>query len=185
MKQLKNSAPFSMVFCFLLSIFIVFGVNKAFADPQPLPFDFFPGIGDLVWEDIGDTSSCYNNVPNDVLNIDDAHDALDNTDAYDGAWMTAVGTTNVIPNGTGDLTGNTYTAVTQRISRLDVTYQLYFSADTQCNRLVLFFENPLNIPVSETVRIATDFGSDGSTQVDGTSSGGHHFHDSGPMARNL
>jgi len=136
MKQLKNSAAFSLVFCFLLSIFIVLGAYNASAAPQTLPFDFFPGIGALVWEDIGDTRTCYDNVPDEVLNIDDAHDATNTTDAYDGAWMTAVGTTNVRPNGTGDLTGNTYTAVPQNISGRDVTYQLYFSADTQCNRFV-------------------------------------------------
>jgi len=183
MKQLKNSASFSLVFCFLLSIFIVFGVNKAFADPQPLPFDFSPGIGDLEWDginnDFGDpvtgspfSGDCDPGVNAAGLAINDAHDAEDNTDAYDTAWLTTVDTTFVGTSGVGDLTGNTYTGNPQTISGLDVTYQLFFSADTQCNRLVLFFDNPLTIPISETVRIATNFGSDDDTTVEGTSSGG-------------
>jgi len=39
----------------------------------------------------------------------------------------------------------------------------------------LFFDNTTGAPLSETVRIATNFGSDGSTQVDGTSSGDTAF----------
>ncbi|MCH7518698.1 MAG: hypothetical protein IH964_06680 [Candidatus Dadabacteria bacterium] len=174
MKQLKNSAAFSLVFCFLLSIFIVFGVNKAFADPQPLPFDFFPGIGDLEWEDIdnegGDlgTGTPFSGDCQDSgtgLNIDDAESADGTTDAYDTAWLTTVGTTFVGTNGVGDLTGNTYTAVPVNISGLDVTYQLLFSADTQCNRLFLLFDNNTGGPINETVRIATNFGSDDGTEV--------------------
>jgi len=189
MKQLKNSAPFSMLLCFLLSIFIVFGVNKAFADPQTFPFDFLvPGLGDLEWENIdndgGDLTTgspfsgdCAGSDPENGtgLNISDAISANGAGDAYDTAWLTAVNTTFVGTAGPGDLTGNTFTQGPQNISGLDVTYQLFFSAETQCNRLVLFFDNTKGGPISETVRIATNFGSDDGTVVEGTSSGDTTF----------
>jgi len=150
-----------------------------------LPFDFSPGIGSLLWEvidnDGGDlgTGSPFSGDCSDSsgtgLNIDDATSANDDNDAYDTAWLTALGSTFIGTDGVGDLTGSTYTAVTQNISGLDVTYQLFFSEDTQCNRLVLFFDNNAGFPMSDTVRIATNFGSDDSTQVDGTSSGDTTF----------
>jgi len=171
MKQLNNAGSLSFVLCLLVPIFIVLGAYNASAAPQTLPFDFSPGIGDLLWEAIDDTDDCFDSQTVSGLNIDDAIDASGNIDAYDGAWFTAVNTTSVKPNGIGDLTGNTYTAVPQNISGLDVTYQLFFSADTQCNRLVLFFDNTTGSPINETVRIETNFGSDSDTQVDGTSSG--------------
>jgi len=56
MKQSNNRGSVAMLFSLLIAIFIVFGVNKAFADPQPLPFHFSPGIGALVWEGINYTA---------------------------------------------------------------------------------------------------------------------------------
>jgi IPTL-CTERM motif len=181
MKLSNNSASFSLVLSFALTVFVIFGVHNAFAAPQPLPFDFSPGIGDLEWEGIedifGDTStgSPFSGDCDDSggsgLAIDDATSADDSSDAYDTAWLTTFGTTFVGTGGVGDLTGSTYTAVPQNISGLDVTYQLFFSEVTQCNRLVLFFDNPTGTPIRDTVRIATNFGSDDDTEVNGTSSG--------------
>ena len=183
MKQLNNSAAFSLVFCLLVTIFIVFGVNKAFADPQPLPFSFFPGIGNVEWQGIdndgGDlgtgspfSGSC-SGAGGTGLNISDGDNVgpNDDDDAYDGAWLTTVNTSFVGTDGIGDLTGSTYTAVAQNISELDVTYQLFFSLDTLCNRFILFLDNPTGSDIQETIRTATNFGSDGNTQLDGTSSG--------------
>jgi len=184
MKQSNNRGSVAMLFSLLIAIFIVFGVNKAFADPQPLPFTFTPGIGDLRWQDIdndgGDigtgspfSGDCFDSGTG--LNISDANSASDDDDAYDGAWLTTVNTTFVGTGGPGDLTGNTFTQGPQNISGLDATYQLYFSADTQCNRFVLFLDNPTGSDIQETIRTATNFGSDSDTQVDGTSSGDLNF----------
>jgi len=182
MKQLKNSASFSLVFCLLVTIFIVLGANKTLADPQPLPFDFFPGIGNVEWQGIdndgGDlgtgspfSGDCFDSGTG--LNIGDGDNVgpNDDDDAYDGAWLTTVNTSFVGTDGIGDLTGSTYTAVAQNISELDVTYQLFFSLDTLCNRFILFLDNPTGSDIQETIRTATNFGSDSSTQLDGTSTG--------------
>jgi len=192
MKRINSTASFSLVFSLVLTLFVMFGVSNVSAAPQPLPFDFAPGIGDLDWRDIdniyGDpvTGSPFSGEcdPDDeeppepnagALAISDATSADDSSDAYDTAWLSAVDTTFVGTGGVGDLTGSTYTAVPDTISGLDVTYQLFFSEDTQCNRLVLFFDNLNNFPITDTVRIATNFGSDSNTQVDGTSSGDNNF----------
>ncbi len=171
MKRLNNSVSFALVLCLLVTMFIVSGAYNAFAAPQTLPFNFSPGIGMLLWKEIAETNC--NGGPK--LTINEATAANGDSDAYDRAWNTAVNTTGVMSDGTGDLTGNTYTAASQNISGLNVTYQLFFSEDTQCNRLVLFFDNTTGSPISETVRIETEFGSDYDTQVDGTSSGNTTF----------
>lgn len=189
MKLSNNSASFSLVLSFALTVFVIFGAHNALAAPQPLPFDFSPGIGSLEWQGInnvfGDpltnspfSGECDPDTNGAGLGINDAMSAdggEDASDAYDTAWLTTVGTTFVGTGGVGDLTGSTYTAVPQNISGLDVTYQLFFSEETQCNCLVLFFDNPTGSPISDTVRIATNFGSDDDTEVNGTSSGGAIF----------
>ena len=158
MKQSNNRGSVAMLFSLLIAIFIVFGVNKAFAAPQTFPFDFFvPSVGSLSWDDIdndgGDigtgspfSGSCFDSGTG--LNISDAHSANDDDDAYDGAWLTTVNTTFVGTAGPGDLTGNTFTQGPQNISGLDVIYQLYFSTDTQCHRFVLFLDNPNRVRYS-------------------------------------
>ncbi len=104
--------------CFLLSIFIVIGANRASANPQPLPFDFSPGIGVLKWESIDDdggdddvmgstpfTGLCQRG--GNGMHISDAISADGSSDAYDTAWLTSLDTT-FIGTGTpelGDLTG--------------------------------------------------------------------------------
>ncbi len=187
MKQLKKSASFSLVLCFLISTFIMLGTYNASAGLFPFNFSPTPNIGALVWQEIdndgGDlgTGSPFSGVCQDSgtgLHIDDATAANGDSDAYDTAWLTTVNTTFVgtgDQTGPGDLTGNTFTQGPQNISGLDVTYQLYFSADTQCNRFVLFFDNNTGSPINETVRIATNFGSDENTQIEGTSSGDLNF----------
>jgi len=146
MERLNNRRSVARIFCLLLSIFIVLGAYNASAAPQPLPFDFFvPGLGSLSWDDIdndgGDlgtgspfSGDCFDSGTG--LNISDAHSASDDDDAYDGAWLTTVNTTFVGTAGVGDLTGNTFTQGPQSISGLGVTYQLFFSEDTQCHRFI-------------------------------------------------
>jgi len=172
----KTNLIVSCIFVFFLATFIcIIGTYNASADPEPLPFSFpVPSLDDLQWDDIDNDGGCFPGVEN-ALVIDDAMDAMGTNDAYDGAWNTLVGITAVDPNGIGDLTGNTYTSQPQNISGLAVTYQLYFSEDTQCNRLVLFFDNNTGSTISDTVQIATNFGSDDFTQIDGTSSGDTSF----------
>ena len=164
----------SCIFVFFLALSICLFVSyKASAEPQPLPFSFpVPSLENLQWDDIDNDGACFQE---GALVIDDAMDAMGTNDAYDGAWNTLIGNTIVDPNGIGDLTGNTYTSQSQNISGLAVTYQLYFSEDTQCNRLVLFFDNITGSAINETVQIATNFGSDNFTQIDGTSSGDTSF----------
>lgn len=175
MKIPKTKRFIALFFCLLISVFLVSGSFKAHAAPQPLPFNFpVPEFGDLLWDEIQDISICtQNDAP--ALNIDDATDADGNEDAYDNAWVTFIDGTPIAPAGTGDLTGSTYTAAPQNIAGLDATYQLFFSQDTQCSRFVLFLDNNTSGPISETVRITTNFGSDEDTQLEGTSSGDLFF----------
>lgn len=184
MNTLRTLASFSLVLTFVFTTFLVFGVNKTFAAPQPLPFDFEPGFGDVLWEEIendgGDlvTGTPFSGDCQDSgtgLNIDDAESANGDSDAYDTAWLTAINDTFIGTSGVGDLTGGTYTGLPVNISGLDVTYQLFFSDSSQCNRLVIFLDNNTGAAIGDTFRIATNFGSDDGTVVVGTSSSDNNF----------
>lgn len=176
---------------FIALAFSLSGSYNASAAPQATPFDFFPGQGSLEWDDIdnrfGDpnTNSPFSGFcdPEESeelpgaggLAIDDAISIDGSSDAYDTAWLTTVGDTFVGTGGIGDLTGSTYNGLPVNISGLDVTYQLFFSENTQCNRFVLFMDNNTAGDINESVSIATNFGSDSSTVFDATSSGGMVF----------
>jgi len=186
MNRLKNSVFTSLALLLLALAISVYGSYSALAAPQTLPFDFFPGIGALEWSGIdntyGDpnmgtpfTGSCEPGTNAGALAIDDARSADNSGDAYDTAWLTSVGNMYVTSPASGDLTGNLFTAVPVNISGLDVTYTLFFSENTQCNRLVLFLDNNTEGGISESVSIASNFGSDSSTVFDATSSGGSVF----------
>lgn len=174
MKNLTHRTIFTGVLFLTLTILTSSG---AFAAPQPLPFNFpVPSQGDLQWTEIdNDSASCYLDVE-DALTIADANDSMGNNDAYDTAWNTLIGGTAVNPPGVGDLTRNTYTSRVQNIDGLAVTYQLFFSEDTQCNRMVMFLDNTTDSSIFDTFEIGTNFGSDEFTTVEGTSSGDTTFN---------
>ncbi|GJM16692.1 MAG: hypothetical protein DHS20C13_20190 [Thermodesulfobacteriota bacterium] len=177
-----------------LTLIVVFsaalGSTSAMAAPIGLPFDFpVPALGSLIWDDIdntyGDpvnpvpgspfTGDCEPSTDAGAIAINDARSSADNGDAYDTAWLTSVGDMYVTSPAQGDLTGNLFTAVPVNISGLDVTYTLFFSEDVQCNRYVLFLDNNTGAGINEQVSIATNFGSDGSTIFEATSSGDTMF----------
>jgi len=179
MKQLKNSASISLGLCILLAIFTAFGSYRASAAPQPLPFDFLvPALGDLEWRlfspDGSDTPLSGSCSDGTGINIRDAIDSNGNTDAYDRAWLSATGGQAIGTGGVGDLAGSTYNTVPVNISNLDITYQLYFSDQVQCNRLLLIFDNNTGAQINESVQISTNFGT-GTPTTDATSSGGTIF----------
>lgn len=94
------------------------------------------------------------------------------TDGLDGAFLVAVnGAGFVNPDGTLDLTGTTVTSDPVVLSGLTTRVQYYFAPTQPVARAVFSFTNATQAPISATVSVGSDAGSDGNTTVRATSSG--------------
>jgi hypothetical protein len=156
---------------------------KALA-PTPLDVDVFAGGTAWVF-----TNSCgtdnglptggsANNTPG--LAIFDATTSSALTDAFDCGAMVWIGSTVVADDdGTVDVSPSgadeVVTPLTQTIAGLRVTdsYRLFASGDTA--RVLVKLENPTAAAVTTPVSYVSNFGSDASTVLAGSSSGGATF----------
>ena len=109
-----------------------------------------------------------------ALGIVDAGSS-DSGDAYDNAYPLWVNGTIFTVGTTVDLTGTTMTAGPLAMSGLNVTRELFFSPTRQVMRVLDSFQNPGGGPINVTVEIPINFGSDGGTIVQATSSGDTTF----------
>jgi hypothetical protein len=99
----------------------------------------------------------------------------DSGDAYDNGYPLWVNGAIFTVGTTVDLTGTTLTAGPLGMSGLNVTRELFFSPTRQVMRVLDSFQNPGGGPINVTVEIPVNFGSDGSTVVQDTSSGDTTF----------
>jgi hypothetical protein len=147
----------------------------ASAAPVSLPQDITTALGS-TWNltNTGDTDggafsgSC---VGNPGLTIQDAQSANGDSDMYDNAFGIWVDNVAFVAPATVDLTGTTLTAGPVALSGLDTTVQYHFSDVVEAVRSLVTFTNPSAGPITVTVEVANNFGSDSSTTVVGTSSG--------------
>lgn len=143
--------------------------------------NIFTGLGETQWRlrnttgtSTGEpfTGSC-GGAPG--LGIRDANSANGAGDAYDDAWMIFVEGNHFIAPDPVDLTGTTYTAGPAPMSGLNVTVQYHFFTDRQLARIVAVLANPTGAPITTTLEVPVNFGSDGGTVIRGTSSGDQAF----------
>lgn len=93
-------------------------------------------------------------------------------DAYDGAWaFTVDGLWVDAPGNTADLTGSILTTPTVSRSGLNVNVQHYYSPTSSLARIMLVMQNPSAAPITATVQAFINYGSDGGTIYQLTSSG--------------
>lgn len=92
-------------------------------------------------------------------------------DPFDNAYQLFIDGTIFTVGATVDVTGTTLTAGPATFSGLEVRYEMYFSPTVQAARLLATFSNPTASPISATIEVPVNFGSDGGTTVEATSSG--------------
>lgn len=105
------------------------------------------------------------------LNISDAMSPGGNFDAYDNAWNIYVNATIFNAGNIVDLTGTTLTAGPTPMSGLNVTVEYFFSTTAGVGRIRPIFQNPTGSPITVTVDVPVNFGSDNWTVYEMTSSG--------------
>lgn len=105
------------------------------------------------------------------LNINDATSPGDDSDAYDNAWNLYVNGTIFNAGNIVDLTGTTVTAGPVAMSGLNVSVEYFFSTTAGLGRIRPIFHNPTGAPITVTVDVPVNYGSDSSTVYEMTSSG--------------
>lgn len=104
-----------------------------------------------------------------VLNIGDASFS-GGSDAYDSGWLISVNGT-YFSAATVDLEGTSVSAPSSSMSGLNVSVKYYFAPNSAVARTLVTLQNPTAAPIAASVRTATNFGSDGGTILQTTSSG--------------
>lgn len=136
-----------------------------------------PGFGSTNWDldNAGGTDSgapfsgnCNNS---GGLNINDATSPGGDSDAYDDAWQIYINGTIFNAGNIVDLTGTTVTAGPVTMSGLNVTVEYFFSTTAGVGRIRPIFQNPTGSPITVTVEVPVNYGSDSSTVYEMTSSG--------------
>ncbi len=138
------------------------------------------GGGSSNW-DITNTGGTDNGLPaggscesDPGFTVEDA-DIPAGSDAYDNGQMIWVDGSVFAAPGPVSPSGQTITAGPVSLSGLDVTMEYYAASGTATARTFVTFTNPSGSPVNASVDFVTNMGSDGSTVVDGSSSGDTSF----------
>jgi len=155
-----------------------FSIGTAFATvPVVLPLTISNALGtQLHLTDVGGTSTgaafTGNCRAGPGASIGDANSADGSGDAYDESWQIWVDGAVFSTGGNAlqDITGRKITAGPVTLSGLNVTHQIYLSDTLEVGRILASFHNPTGSPINAMVEVPVNFGSDGSTTVEGTSS---------------
>lgn len=138
---------------------------SALAAPATLPLTIGPGFNGAEWYIYNDTCGGPGMAFNDAR-------ITGHSDAYDGAWTVRIDGEGVGPaTDTVDLTGSTVTAGPVVRSGLNATLQHYYSPTSSLARIVLFMQNPSGAPITVSVEVPINFGSDSGSVIRTTSSG--------------
>lgn len=136
-----------------------------------------PGFGSTDW-DLDNSGGTDSGAPfsgscdgSGGLNINDATSPGGDSDAYDDAWNIYVDGTIFNAGDIVDLTGTTVTAGPVAASGLNVTVEYFFSTTAGLARIRPIFQNPTGSPITVTVEVPVNFGSDSGTIYEATSSG--------------
>ena len=116
--------------------------------------------------------NCINSVAGSGATLIDAN-LPGNSDAYDGGALFWIDSNQV--GGLVTIVGQTATFTTSTISGLSVTLQYYFDPNSATQRSYLLMTNPTASAITVQVDYAGNFGSDGGTVVNGSSSGDTTF----------
>lgn len=108
------------------------------------------------------------------LTIVDAQSADGDGDMYDNAWGIWVDDVSFAPTIFG-VNGNQVTAGPVSLSGLDVSMEYLFSDVIEAGRTIATFTNPTGSPISVSVDVPANFGSDSDTTIVTTSSGDTTF----------
>ena len=108
------------------------------------------------------------------LTIQDARSADGDGDMYDNAWGIWVDGTPFAPAAI-NVNGNQVTAGPESLSGLDVSMEYLFSDVIEAGRTLVTFTNPTGSPITVSVDVPANFGSDSSTTIVTTSSGDTSF----------
>jgi hypothetical protein len=153
------------------------GITRA-ADAS-LPQTIIPGPGVTEWQitNDGGTSTGQAFAGNcDLtpgLTIDEASDAMGDTDAYDKAYQLFVNNQVFAAPDPVDLTGNILTAgpAPSGVANLPVTVEYLFSDTLQAARIRFIFENTMGNPINIKVDVPVNLGSDNATVIEASASG--------------
>ena len=122
------------------------------------------------WGDINNNGTCKTGGAG--LNVNDgAHLGAGRNDAYDGGLCMFVDANPFVGPNTVDQTSTTVTSGPTSMSGLNVTYQYAFLSSGPIVRALASFQNPTGAPITVTVTFDSNLGSDGGTQIVGSSSG--------------
>lgn len=116
------------------------------------------------------TGSC-SGAPGALLS--DASTADGDGDMYDNAW--GIWVDGVPLSGAISVAGSSASVASQTLSGLTVSSSYLFSDTIEAFRLLASFTNPTGSPISVTVDVPVNFGSDGNTTLITTSSGDATF----------
>lgn len=105
--------------------------------------------------------------------LSDANTADGDGDMYDNAWGIWVDGTPL--SGALSISGSIATVAPQTLSGLSVSSEYRFSDTIEAFRLLASFTNPTGSPISVTVEVPANFGSDSNTTLVSTSSGDATF----------
>jgi hypothetical protein len=108
------------------------------------------------------------------LSIEDARSADGDGDMYDYAWGIWVDDVPFAP-ATFNVNGNQVTAGPESLSGLDVSMEYLFSDVIEAGRTLVTFTNSSGSPITVSVDVPANFGSDSSTTIVTTSSGDTSF----------
>jgi len=161
----------------VLLLFFSFSAATVHAAPVSLPQSVTPGFFSTSWNSISQittsTGAPYTGTgaTGTGFGISDANGPTGAGDAYDSAYLVFVDGAVFDPGSTVDRTGTTITAGPVVMSGLNVTVQYYFDTLAALARIMVFLNNPTGSPINAVVDIPVNFGSDGGTIVQMTSSG--------------
>ena len=130
---------------------------------QAMPFTVSTGFYGNQWNVYAECSAGFT--------IGDASNTAEG-DAYDGGFRMSVnGTVFQTPSNIVDLTGTVVTSPIVVMSGLNARVQYKFMTGSQVVRVLATFDNPTAGSITVPIQMDTNYGSDGSTQVQATSSG--------------
>jgi len=161
----------------VLLLFFSFATVTVYAAPVSLPQSVATGFFSTNWNGISQvTTSTGAPYTGTILSgtgfgINDATGPTGAGDAYDNAYLVFGDGAVFDPGTTVDRTGTTITAGPVVMSGLNVTVQYYFDTVAALARIMVFLNNPTGSQIDVTVDIPVNFGSDGGTIVQMTSSG--------------
>ncbi len=108
------------------------------------------------------------------LSIEDAQSTDGDGDMYDNAWGIWVDGVPFAP-ATFNVNGNQVTAGPESLSGLDISMEYLFSDVIEAGRTLATFTNPTGSPITVSVDVPANFGSDDDTTIVSTSSGDTSF----------